>query len=175
MTPINCPFCGGAAICDQADYGYHQVLCRSVITCGAAGSPRPTSDEAIAAWNRRAGQHVQATEGALSWRCFHCDYVARTREDAIAHFGAAMNERPAVCIGRTALTEDSITWGLECDLEDASDDEAHAFERGVRFTEWQHGVDAPLRSEKKLPKEEATKPEPDGKKTNARKRTKGKG
>lgn len=98
MEPINCPFCGGATVCDLLDSGYHQVFCRSVITCGAAGSPRPSRDEAIRMWNRRKGQHVQATEGPLSWRCFHCDYLATTREQAIAHFGLVMNERPAACI-----------------------------------------------------------------------------
>jgi hypothetical protein len=99
---INCPFCGGAAICDPVQHGYFQVFCRSVITCGAAGSPRPTPGEAIAMWNRRAGQHVVATEGALSWRCFHCSYIAFTRDEAIAHFGSVMNERQPACIDATA-------------------------------------------------------------------------
>lgn len=101
--PINCPFCGGAAICDPVPVGkagdYYRVFCRSVLTCGAAGSARPDQEDAIAMWNRRAGQHVQATEGALYWRCFHCEYVARTREQAIEHFGLRMNERPASCLG----------------------------------------------------------------------------
>jgi Lar family restriction alleviation protein len=141
VTPINCPFCGGAPICDPLPTGYYQVFCRSVITCGAAGSPRPTSAEAIAMWNRRAGQHVQATEPALSWRCFHCDYLALNREQATAHFGLVMNERAAACVtALEPLPEAKVTWGLDCNLEDATNDEAHAFERGVRFAEWQHGI-----------------------------------
>lgn len=96
--PINCPLCDGAAICDAVEHGYYQVFCRSVLTCGAAGSPRPEREDAIGMWNRRAGQQVAATEPPLSWRCFHCEYVARTREQAIAHFGPRMNERPAICL-----------------------------------------------------------------------------
>lgn len=37
------------------------------------------------------------------------------------------------------LTPERIVWGLDCNLEDPSDEESHAFEVGVRFAEFCHG------------------------------------
>lgn len=41
---------------------------------------------------------------------------------------------------KAPLTAADLDWGMDCNLEDPSDDEAHAFERGVRFAEWKHGI-----------------------------------
>jgi hypothetical protein len=93
------PFCGGQAICDPVPAGtktYHQVFCRSVITCGAAGSPRPVRAEAIASWNRRANMPAGLrAEPPITWRCFHCDYIATSKAEGRAHFGAHWNAKPA--------------------------------------------------------------------------------
>jgi hypothetical protein len=52
---------------------------------------------------------------------------------------------------RMPLTEADLDWGMDCNIEDPSDEEAHAFECGVRFAEWKHGI-VPL-SPQDTPKE----------------------
>jgi len=48
-----CPFCGGsgATVEYDLDEGYLSVLCH----CEAEGPPARTKEEAVSAWNRRAG------------------------------------------------------------------------------------------------------------------------
>lgn len=60
--PKPCPFCGGAADTENVTRGYGHVVCRRVsclvkpgITWGEC-NPCHTRAEAIAAWNRRAGE-----------------------------------------------------------------------------------------------------------------------
>jgi hypothetical protein len=125
--PINCPFCGGASICDQLPTGYHQVFCRSVLTCGAGGSPRPTREDAIAMWNRRAGQHVQATEGTLFWRCFHCEYVARTPEEGREHFGAHWALDPACKVERERAAQELFSVAVSAGQQGRADDAQTVF------------------------------------------------
>ncbi len=48
-----CPFCGGEALIDGDLLGASWVICRE---CGASGAQEDSDAEAIAAWNRRAGQ-----------------------------------------------------------------------------------------------------------------------
>lgn len=99
-TPDNCPFCGGAAkILTVGNKGYWRTSCKNVVTCGHAGAPLPSQLDSIEAWNRRADGQSQGTfVGAINWRCFHCNFIARSQDEAIAHFGSVMNERPAVCL-----------------------------------------------------------------------------
>ena len=42
--------------------------------------------------------------------------------------------------GRTRLTKEQIEFGLNCNLEDPSDDESNGFYAGVNFAERMHGV-----------------------------------
>ncbi len=52
---LPCPFCGG-----EADYEYdlYMVICKA---CGACTDLRETTEEAIAAWNRRTVPPAMAT------------------------------------------------------------------------------------------------------------------
>ena len=100
-TLLPCPFCGGAAHAySEGDRGYFRVSCQNAVSCGHRGSPLVNRSEAVSAWNRRvdlSGQGLVATE-AIHWRCFHCNFVAQSHEEAVAHFGSVMNERPALCL-----------------------------------------------------------------------------
>lgn len=57
MTPPSepraCPFCGSRATILNRPVPVRFVAC---LDCGAEGGSRRTEEEAIAAWNRRAGE-----------------------------------------------------------------------------------------------------------------------
>lgn len=59
-----CPFCGadGWAIASESEHGnadaYYYVECSDGKKCFALGPDRPTIEEAINAWNRRASEEA---------------------------------------------------------------------------------------------------------------------
>jgi Lar family restriction alleviation protein len=99
-----CPFCGGKAEClPVGEKGYARVSCKNVVTCGHYGSAMPSKADAAQAWNMRThADDAPSAEPAIHWRCFHCNYIARTKEDAAAHFGPGFSERPASCLAKPA-------------------------------------------------------------------------
>lgn len=68
MTEIEpCQFCGGAGIAVRSgarDGDRHWIECYYVTTCGARGPSRETREQAIADWNRVAGQRWRPIEDA---------------------------------------------------------------------------------------------------------------
>lgn len=99
-TLLPCPFCGGGNIAYVTNGDREWTTCDD---CLSEGPDAATQDEAIAAWNRRAGQsHAAGLLAALEELVAHCHEQERLLTEEL-HHTAYSGESLPLCNARAAI------------------------------------------------------------------------